>query len=180
MTKPTSLRRQAREIRDKIVALRDEGRTIQEIVAALDTLSVKTSKSAVHRLLQREAKVADRLRASRELAQSIGRQFGDAENSVVARTNIELLHDALMSVLSAVEEGKVLKAGEIMALAISVEKLTKASKTDFEKELKVALEQERRKTQEQAAAAIEATGRKQGLSAETIEAFKRSVFGKSE
>ncbi len=177
MTQPTSLRRQAREIRDKIVTLRDQGRTIQEIVAALDALAVKTSKSAVHRVLQREAKVADRLRVSRELAQSIGRQFGDADNSVVARTNIELLHDALMSLLSAVEEGKTLKAGEIMALAIAVEKLTKASKTDFEKELKVALETERRQTMERAAEVAVQAAKKRGLSQETVNDIKREILG---
>lgn len=173
----TNLNRMPREIRDKIVTLRDSGRTIHEIVAALDAIDVKTSKSAVHRVLQKEAKVADRLRRSRELAQSIGRGFGDAENSVIAKANIELLHDSIMAFISAQEENEKLPAAALMQLAIAVEKLTKASKTDFEKELKVALEQERRQTREKAAEAAVTAAKKRGISAETAEWIKSEILG---
>ena len=176
-TQPTSLSRMPREIRDKIVALRDGGRTIHEIVAALDAIDVKTSKSAVHRVLQKEAKVADRLRRTRELAQSIGRQFGDTDNSTVARANIELLHDALMGILSAREDDEELSSGDVMKLAIAAEKLTKASKTDFEKELKAALEMERRQTKEAAAQVAVEAAKKRGISAETAQWIKAEILG---
>lgn len=169
-----------KEIQDKIMELRDQGRTIMEIVAALAAIDVKTSKSAVGNYLQKKGKLAERLRATRELAKSIGRDFGDAENSAIARTNIELLHDIMMGVLMATDddpEAEPMKPAAIMQLAVAAEKLTKASKTDIEKELKVALERERRATKEKAAEAAAETAKKQGLSRETVEAIKKSVLG---
>lgn len=169
------------EIRAKITELRDKGHTIDEILTVLNTLSVDVSRSAVGRYIKKQGQVAEELRRSRALAESIGRSFGDVESSKVARTNIELLHSLMMKLMIGTDDQTEvsLDPKDAMFLATALEKVAKAGKSDFEVQIKAALEQERRATTEKAAETAVAEAKKQGLSADTVNAIKASILGVS-
>ena len=179
--RPSSISQLPEEVREKITTLRDQGRTIKEILEALDkAFDVNVSKSALHRHLQKQGRVADNLRKSRELAKAIGRSFGDSETSDVARMNVEILHDLIMRGMIGgddQEEQTAFDPKDLMFLATALEKAAKAQKADFETQLKAALEQERRATVTKAAESAVTTARRQGLSAETVNAIKSSILG---
>lgn len=180
MAKRSSIDRLPDEVRARITSLRDQGRTIDEIMAALDRLDVDVSRSALGRHLKKADQIADQMRKSRAIAESIGRSFGDDETSKVARTNVELLHSLLMKFMTGPDdfEGEVvLDAKDAMFAATALEKLAKASKSDFDMQIKAAVERERQAVTEKAAEKAEATARKQGLSGDTVDAIKKSILG---
>lgn len=184
---PSTIARLPKEVRSEIGALREAGHTLDEILSHLREMrGVDVSRSALGRYTKKQQVLREAVTRSHIMADALSRSFGDGRVSKVLQASIELLHSMLMKHMIIVEGDSAddnenrLKTSDFMLMATALEKLSKAAKTDFDQRLKEALEQERRQTQEQTAAAIEVTGRKQGLSAETIEAFKRSVFGKSE
>jgi DNA-binding transcriptional ArsR family regulator len=183
MSRPSSVSRLPDEIRLKIGVLRDQGRTIDEILSHLEKLDVEVSRSALGRHLKKIDAVAEDMRRNRAIAEGIGRTLGDEPTSRVARMNIELLHGMLMKIMTGADEegGPVtLDAKESMMLAIALEKAAKASKSDLETQIKAAVESERRDATKEAAKAAETSARKAGLSAQTVEAIKASILGVSQ
>lgn len=179
MAGKSSISRQPEEVRVKITALRDQGRTIDEILAALNAIDVDVSRSSLGRHVKKMDQVADRLRRSRELAESIGRKFGDAETSQVQRTNVELLHSILMQTMIGDDEQEnvVLKPQEAMFLSKALDHLSRASKTDLETQLKAAEERARREAAENAADKAEQVARKSGLSADFVNELRSKILG---
>lgn len=176
---PSTISRLPEQVREKIAVLRDQGRTLDEIMAALNAIDVEVSRSALGRYTKKMDKVAEDLRRSRELALAVSRQFGDKETSQVARTNMELLHSLLMKLMVGGDDEieVVIDAKEAMFLSTALEKLSKAGKVDFEAQLMAAKEAERREATANAAEKAAETARKQGLSADTINAIKASILG---
>lgn len=134
--RPSSIDRMPAEIRDWIGRLRDQGRTLDEIIAKLRELDVAAlpSRSALHRHLQRAEVVAERVRKSRAIADVIVRRLGDAEPDKTTRLNIELMHQAVFDMLSGVneEDGEpvTLEPMQVMLVAKALDHLGKASKDD--------------------------------------------------
>lgn len=178
MPKRSSVSRLPDEIRQKISHLRDQGRTLDEIMNALEALDVDVSRSSLGRYVKKQAQVADQIRRSRELSEAIGRQFGDDKTSRVARTNIELLHTLMMKLMIGGEDETevVLDAKDAMFAATALEKLSKASKLDVEERLKVK-EEARKEAMTAAAEIVDKTGKEKGLSAETIQELKSKFLG---
>tara|TARA_B100000686_G_scaffold246123_1_gene255490 strand:+ start:88 stop:636 length:549 start_codon:yes stop_codon:yes gene_type:complete len=180
MGRPSSISRLPKEVREKISHLRDQGRTIDEIMDHLEQLDVEVSRSSLGRHLKKQKEVAAQIRKSRQLAEAVGRQFGDSETSKVARTNIELLHSMLMQIFIGGEDGEMgevrLDPKDAMMLATALQKLSQASKLDVDRELKIR-EEVRKKTTADAADAAVKTARKQGLTKETVEAIKAEILG---
>lgn len=179
MARPSTIAKLPKQIREKITTLRDQGRTIDEILRHLEMLDVEVSRSALGRHLKKQAKVAEQIRRSRELAESIGREFGDAEASQVARTNIELLHTLMMKFMIGGDDENVeviLDAKEAMFAATALEKLSKASKLDVDRELKIREEVERQ-AMKKASKIVEDAGREKGLSAEMVNELKAKFLG---
>lgn len=179
MARNSTIARLPEEVRLKITALRDQGKTIDEIMEALDRLDADVSRSALGRHLKKMDQVAERMRKSRQLAEAVGRQFGDAETSQVQRTNVELLHSLLMQVMVGDDDKDdvTLDPKDAMFLATAIEKLSKASKTDLETQIKAAEERARRQAVEQAADKAEAVARKSGLSADFVQEIRSKILG---
>lgn len=178
--RPSSITRLPDEVRLKIGALRDQGRTIDEILEHLEKLDVDVSRSALARHVKKIDAVAEDMRRNRAIAEGIGRTLGDDQTGRVARMNIELLHGMLMKLMTGADEdgGPVtLEAKEAMMLAIAIEKASKASKSELDIQIKEAVETERRTATQDAAKAAEKSARKAGLSTETVEAIKASILG---
>lgn len=188
MARPSSISRLPPEIREAIGRLRDGGRTIDEILAKLHELApgAEISRSALGRHVQVLDRLGEQLRKSRALAEGLARGLGDRPAEAVTRANIELLHDAVFNLLQDAamaedEAGEELRAmvrspKAAVMLAETLERLVKASRGNVafvEAIEKRAAE----KTRAEAGRAVEQAARARGLSAETAEAIKTSIFG---
>jgi hypothetical protein len=188
MPRPSTIDRLDRALREEIGRLREAGRTLDEILAALRTLDPEAgiSRSALGRHVQRLDRLGQRLKQSRMLAEGLARQLGEAPGDQVARVNIELLHSFLSETLAAAEDDESATGQETRAhlrnpkgaalFAEAVERLTKASRHNAEFVERI----ERRaadRAKRDAASAAETAGRQAGLTAPTIAAIKAQILG---
>lgn len=179
MGRASTISKLPKAIREKITSLRDQGRTIDEIMVVLDELDVDVSRSSVGRHLKKQKQVAEQIRRSRQLAEAIGREFGDSETSEVARTNIELLHSLSMKLMIGGEDEQEVRLDpkDAMFMATTLEKLSKASKLTVEQQLKIK-EEAKKEAMAQAADIVEKTAAKEkGLSAEMVNELKSKFLG---
>jgi hypothetical protein len=178
MPKPSTISRLPVTVKEKIAQLRDKGRTIDEILEHLEGLNTDISRSALGRYIKNQEKIAHQIRTSRQLAEAVGRQFGDDETSKVARTNIELLHSLLMKCMMGDDENAEITIGakEGYLLSKAVGELVKASKVDVDRAVKIR-EEERLLATQKAAERAEDTARKRGLSADIVQSIKASILG---
>lgn len=194
MARQSTIKRLPPEIRDKIGALLDRGRTLDEILEHLSAMDVEISRSALGRYKQHIDKVSERIRRSREIAEAMVRNYGEAPESKTARLNIELLHGVMLDMLSQLPDlsGEGDKSGDgkdkddqavlltlsprgAMEMAKAMDHLARASKQDADLIAKLR-EEARAEARAEAASAAEEVGRKEGLSDKAI-AEIRSTLG---
>lgn len=175
MPRASSIRRLPREVQERIAELRDQGRTIEEILAKLRELDVQVSRSALGRHLKTADEIGERIRRSREIADVLVRRFGEAPENRVARMNIELMHSVVTSVAAAAEAGGEsveLKPMEVMLLAKAIDHLAKAEKASVDVALKA-----REEATKQAADIAERAVRKRGLSKDAAREIRKQILG---
>lgn len=190
MPRQSSIKKLPPEIRDKIGALLDQGRTLTEIVTHLSSLDVQVSRSALGRYKQHIDKVSERIRRSREIAEAIVRNQGDAPESKTARLNIELLHGVLNDMLMQVPTPEEAEAAEkdgdgeaaammltlsprgAMELAKAVDHLSRASKQDADLITKMR-EEAQQQAAKQMEKAVKEAARKDGGKTSAEEVLKR-------
>ncbi len=176
---PSSIDKLPTEVRELIGQLREQGVTIDAILAKLQDLDVEVSRSALGRHIKGLAEVGEQLRRSREIATALVSRFGEEPDNRVGRLNIELMHGLVMQAITATAEGE---GGEVlpvtftpedtMFLARSLQSLATAQKTDTDRLLKVRVE-----AAKDAAKAAETVGKAKGLTKETMDAIKHAVLG---
>ncbi len=189
MARPSTIARLPGEIREAIGRLRDQGRTLDEILAHLQGMEVTVSRSALGRHVQQMDKVGERLRRSRAISEALVRQLGDAPESQTARLNIEMMHSFLFDFLASAEEGAeegseaalahVRDPKSVALMAEAVQRLTTASRQNVEFVARVE-DRAAAKAKAGAARAAEAVAREKGLSADTVRAIKASILGVAE
>lgn len=180
MPRRNTVRRLPPEIRDRIGALLDQGRTLDEILAHLAELGANVSRSALGRYKQHIDKVSERIRRSREVAEAAVRTLGGEPESKTTRLNIELLHgilhDMFMQIPVSGEDGQPAVEGEkakgkdteglnpmgAMLLAKALDHLAKAKRADADLIEKLR-DQERRKAREEMAERVKALGSAEDL-----------------
>lgn len=187
MKRPSKIDRLGPDIRDLVGRLRDQGRTLDEILAKLHELDLDPdalpSRAALHAHLQKAEAVADRLRLSRTAAEVVVRRLGEAEPDKVTRLNIDLMHQTVFEMMSSIgEDGRpvTLDPMQVMLLSKALDHLGKASKDDIARTVAIekrAADRARAEVIEQADAALEKSGAFKGLSTEAKEAFRRELFG---
>jgi hypothetical protein len=189
MVRPSTIARLPGEIREAIGRLRDQGRTLDEILTHLQGMEVSVSRSALGRHVQQMDKVGERLRRSRAISEALVRQLGDAPESQTARLNIEMMHSFLFDFLASAEEGAeegseaalahVRDPKSVALMAEAVQRLTTASRQNVEFVARVE-DRAAAKAKAGAARAAEAVAREKGLSADTVRAIKASILGVAE
>jgi hypothetical protein len=189
MARPSTIARLPGEIREAIGRLRDQGRTLDEILKHLQGMEVTVSRSALGRHVQQMDKVGERLRRSRAISEALVRQLGDAPESQTARLNIEMMHSFLFDFLASAEEGAeegseaalahVRDPKSVALMAEAVQRLTTASRQNVEFVARVE-DRAAQKAKAGAARAAEAVAREKGLSADTVRAIKASILGVAE
>lgn len=183
--RPSSIDRMEPEVRDWIGRLRDQGRTLDEIIGKLRELDVAAlpSRTALHRHLQKADAIADRLRKSRAVADVIVRRLGDAQPDKATRLNIELMHQAVFDMLSTQsEDGEpvTLEPMQVMLIAKALDHLGKASKDDVARTITIekrAADKARAAALKEAEAAVAKHGGSGALTPELQQAFKAMLFG---
>jgi len=189
MVRPSTIARLPGEIREAIGRLRDQGRTLDEILTHLQGMEVTVSRSALGRHVQQMDKVGERLRRSRAISEALVRQLGDAPESQTARLNIEMMHSFLFDFLASAEEGAeegseaalahVRDPKSVALMAEAVQRLTTASRQNADYVARVE-DRAAAKAKAGAARAAEAVAREKGLSADTVRAIKASILGVAE
>lgn len=178
MPRQNKIRRLPKKVQELIAKLRDQGRTIDEILEVLHGLDHDVSRSGLGRWVKQQKKLSEKIRMSREMSTAIAKEFGDKETSEVARVNFELLHSIILKMMIGGEddENVELDPKEAMFTATALEKLSKASKLDADRELKIRAEVAK-DTAEKAAKKAGEAARKNGLSKDAIKAIKAEILG---
>jgi hypothetical protein len=189
MARPSTIARLPSEIREAIGRLREQGRTLDEILTHLQGMEVTVSRSALGRHVQQMDKVGERLRRSRAISEALVRQLGDAPESQTARLNIEMMHSFLFDFLASAEEGaeegseaamaSVRDPKSVALMAEAVQRLTTASRNNADYVARLE-DRAAAKAKAGAARAAEAVAREKGLSADTVRAIKASILGVAE
>ena len=178
--RPSSLDRLPEPIRDQIARLREQGWTIDEILARLQELDVEVSRSALGRHIQGMDALAADIRASRAMARDLVAALGEGAENRLTQANVELLHAAILDMhRRAKAEGAAGPAstpGGAMQLARALEALTKARTNDlrFTEELEARVA---KRAKAEAATAADAVAKARGISADTAAAIRQSILG---
>jgi hypothetical protein len=179
MGRRSSIARLPAEIREAIGRLRNDGRTIEEILAKLRELNAEVSRSALGRHVKQLDEIAEQLRNSRAVAEALIARFGEEPDNRVARLNIELMHGIVMKLL-VTEDGDAgkLDPQETMFVANALNRLAGAQKLDTDRELQIRREMAKEATKklDQAVKDAGASGEK-GLSADRIAQLRRDFLG---
>lgn len=186
MPRPSTVKRLPPEIREEIGALLDQGRTLDEILTKLRELGVDdVSRSALGRYSKDLAKVSERIRRGREVAEALVRKLGDAPESKITRMNVELVHsvitDLTMAALEAEDaeaEGTPVKdkkntdlnAMGAMLLAKGLDHLARASKADAD-----LINKLREQARKEAADTAVKAARKAGMSEDAIQGIRAEL-----
>lgn len=179
---PSTIDRLPEPVRELIGRLRQDGRTIDDIMAKLGELDVDVSRSALGRHIKGMAEIGAQMRQSREVATALVGQFGDESDNRLARLNIELMQGVVMRTITAAgnaEDGEgaapvTFGAEDVMFLSRSLQALAGADKTNAERTLKLKAEFAKKAAEE-----VSKVGKAKGLSADTIAAIRHAVLGVS-
>lgn len=160
MARPSSIDRQPGPVRESIGAWRQDGKTLDEILDALEAeFGVRLSRSALHRHVQGMEKALASITRSRHIAEAVIAANGHEPDSKAARANFNLLQSALTDILLAPdrvdEDGEVIPGGIVstkqgLELSQALERLSRARRHDAE--LMARLREEARKEIAKAAA----------------------------
>jgi hypothetical protein len=175
MARPSSIDRLPPEIRGMIGTLRQNGATIDQILAKLRELDAEVSRSALGRHIHHISIIGERIRRSREVAEALAQNLGDAPEAKQSSVNIETLHSIVMDMFAQTDdEGRplTLDPQAVMMLSRSLQSLASARKTDTDTVFKI-----RRETAQQAADAAETVGKASGVSVETVQAIRAKILG---
>jgi DNA-binding transcriptional MerR regulator len=183
--RPSTIDRLDPEIRDLIGKLRiDKGYTIDEIRDQLEKMLAEEllpSRSALGRHVKSLEEIGAQLRQSREVANALVAQVGDAPEDRVADLNIELMHSVILRLVTATNDDGdgapvTFGAEDVMFLTRSLQALAGARKTNADMILKT-----REAAKKEAAAAVDAIAKESpaaaGLTAETVDVIKRRIMG---
>lgn len=181
MGRKSSVDRMPQQIQAAIVRLREQGCTLDEILAHLADLhsQVTISRSALGRHVQKLDKTVERMKHSRVVAEALARELGEESGTKAARVNIELMHSAVMQLFVKLDEDADVAGGDpesLMMLCKGLDHLARAQKTSVDTII-AAEKRGEEKARREAAEAVDSVGKAEGLSKSTVETIKAKIFG---
>lgn len=181
MARKSSIDRLPPEIQAAIARLREQGCTIDEILAHLADLhsQVTIARSSLGRHVQKLDQVVERMRHSRVMAEALARELGEDSGTKAARVNIEMLHGMIMQLFTRLDENADIAGGDpegIMMLAKALDHLARAQKTSVDTVIAAEKRGEER-ARKAAAEAVESVAKTEGLSKGTVDTIKAKIFG---
>jgi len=119
------------DVRDMIGKLREQGRTIDEILDALKALDIAVPRATLGDWTKKIDAVAARMEQSRVMADALVRRFGEEPESKTARLNMRMMHTVLYDALErALGGGGTFTPSETMQLSKALDHITRAAKSD--------------------------------------------------
>jgi 2-succinyl-5-enolpyruvyl-6-hydroxy-3-cyclohexene-1-carboxylate synthase len=180
MARPSTVRRQAPEVREAIGAWHREGRTLDEILDALDeAFGVKISRSALHRHVKGLDRMLEKIERSRQLSEAAVAKLGHGIESRTAQANIQLMQAALLDLFADDGDGNpAAKPMDAMLLAKAMDHLAKAARNDAEYTAKIRALAEKEATAKMEAATKKAIEESAGrsLSSELVLERVRAIY----
>lgn len=153
------------------------GETIDAIVALIAAMGEERSRSAVGRYSQSFAELAAQQRDLRAVAETFGKEFGDADDKQ-GRLLVQLMTSITTRALMPLAAGEELEIGalDLSRLAKAVKDAASASKIDVDREAKLR-EEAAKVAKRQAAADAVIEGRAAGASEDTLERIRKKILG---
>jgi hypothetical protein len=170
------------DLRQRLIELLQDPNVTHQAVADIINAEAGdsvTSRSAVNRYAQKMARWSEKNRQAREVAEAYSAAV-DTRNTMgkVLNEQIRMLAFDLMTDLEDLrnDPDKALNSGAMSALILnlskSVKELEQAEKLNAERAASI-----RQEALAEAAKAMEQTAKEKGLSADTIDLFKRKILG---
>ena len=179
----TRLKEYAPEIRELVIKLRKQGRSIDAIRAKLEELDVDIPRSTLGEFTKEIDAVAAQMEESRIFADAIVNRFGEDPESKTVRLNMQMMqtviYKSLRKIMSAEAEGKDndgLTTRQLQELSKTIANMTQAAKTDAEFIAKVR-EEARKDACEKAAEAVTVAGKQQGLNESQVAFIRAEILG---
>jgi hypothetical protein len=179
MSGKSTVSRQPAEVREAIGIWRREGKTLDEILDALDAeFEVKISRSALGRHVKGLDKTLERLERSRQVAEATVARFGREPENKLVRANIEIIHSVINDMLASEdgEAGVVSDAQDAMYMAKAMDHLAKAERNNAEL-IGTIREQARKEMEVEMQARVKALGSAKDLKALTDAELERAIAG---
>lgn len=187
MPRPNTIDLLPSEIRDRIHAwLNDPSVTqlsaVDRTNALVDAINASrpedealphVSKSGLNRYAQRVQQIGEKMRQSRQVAEMLIGQLGNAPAGEVGKLINESIRTIVFDAVTGLAESdEPVSPGVINKLALAAKRLEEATSINDKRER--AIRDEERAA---AAAAVETVGRGQGLTADTVSAIKAEILG---
>lgn len=156
-----------------------KGRTVDEILVALESLGAEVSRSATGRYVKSERESMRQYSKAQGMARVWVEQFGTEPNGDVARLLPLMLEAVAHRTLDDMTESEEVKSpDEVLVMARALKDLNGAKKgnVDIEIKMRAVREDERNKVLAEQRAALESMGSKGGVTEDTKRAI-REVLG---
>lgn len=155
-----------------------KGRTIDEILAVLESLGADVSRSATARHVKSERESMRQYMKAQGMARLWVEQFGAEPDGDVARLLPQMLEAVAHRTLDDMTESNEVKSPEeVRVMARALKDLTGAKRGNIDIELKLreVREDERKKVLEEQRAKLDAMGSKGGVTPETKAAIREAL-----
>ncbi|GFM37987.1 phage protein Gp27 family protein [Desulfovibrio psychrotolerans] len=172
MPRPSSMRRLDRKILEQVHALIDGGHTVDEIHTYLQGMGAFVSRSAVGRYKKTAEDMAQEIRQTRLLADTVVRSLENAPEEKTTRLNIELLEGAILMLQQNVGDKFDAKVADMLSRA--TKNLVQAKSMDAALTLRLR-EEGRKQAMEEVSQRIKAMGSAKDLKELTDEELERRI-----
>jgi hypothetical protein len=175
MPKKTKIDKLPPDIKELIGRLREQGRTLDEILAKLQELEIDIARSTLARGLNKWEKHGERMREAKELSKFLISKGGDPQENELLQLNINLLHPAILQLMDP--DGSM-DPKDAMLLSTAIKNLATAQATDSARTLR-----ERKELKQKITKAIDgvekeaATGETPASAEDVLKRIREEVYG---
>ena len=151
------------------------GRTIDDILAALEPLGVDVSRSAMGRYVKSARQSMEQYTKAQDVARIWMDKFGSEPSSDVSRLLPQMVAHRTLEDMAEAEDIKSPEEVRVMARALKDLNGAKKGNIDIELKMREVREAERKKVLEEQKAALEAMPNKGGVTADTKAAIREAL-----
>jgi hypothetical protein len=170
--RPSTIAQLGDGARSELDRLLLEGKfSLSEITQRVQELGGNVSRSAIGRYAQYQEQVASDIRATREMAQAIGKELEDCDGDA-GRLAIESVQTLLLRARMDLASGEEIDIKALSFLCGAVKDLQSAFKMNIETEGKI-----RDRVLKEAAQRVAKASTSRGMTAETVEFIKAQILG---
>ena len=189
MGRPSSIRRLPTDLREALEAwLRDKRLTQVEAAERLNAFLAErelpqVSRRAVNRYARSMDKVGERMRQSREMADSWIARLGEQPSGRVGDLVISMMTTLVYEINLKLQDAEIDVdslpglSRQLRELSLTVQRLQRASKVSAERELQIREEERREAAEDLARRAESEAGASGSVSAERLRQIAREVYG---